>query len=303
LFLYTAKIKKIMKHNAGFVNIIGKPNAGKSTLMNALVGEKLSVITPKAQTTRHRILGMLNTDSYQIVFSDTPGIIKPGYKLHESMMKSIGTALEDADIILLLTEPGDMEFDAGIIKKIELLKTPVIVVINKIDLSDEITVKESISRWQSIFTDAEIIPTSALLGFNLEKILDVIIEKLPESPSYYPKDELTDKPLRFFISEMIREKVLLQFKKEVPYSVEIYVDEYKESPEIVRIKAFIFVARESQKMIILGKQGAAIKKLGIESRKSIEEFLDKKVYLELSVKVSKDWRDDPEQLKKFGYEV
>lgn len=292
-----------MKHKAGFVNIIGKPNVGKSTLMNALVGEKLSIITPKAQTTRHRIIGILNDQNYQIVFSDTPGIIKPEYKLQQSMMNFIDSAIDDADIFLILTEPSD-EFPEGkVVERIMNSGVPVIVLINKIDLSNETIVKTKIRQLADRFKTAEIIPISALAHFNLEKVLDNIIEKLPEAPAFYGKDELTDKPLRFFIAEMIREKILMLYRKEVPYSVEVKVEEYKEKEDIIRIKAFIFVSRESQKMILLGKQGNAIKKLGIESRRDIEEYAGKKVYLELSVKVIKDWRNDPDKLKKFGYEL
>ncbi len=289
-------------HKAGFVNIIGKPNSGKSTLMNVLINERLSIITSKAQTTRHRILGILSNDNYQIVFSDTPGVVQPHYKLHESMMKAVNSAIEDADIILLLTEANNDFDNEIIINKIKKAKIQVIVLINKIDLSTQQEVNIKISQWQKLFTHSEVIPVSALNSFNTDKVLSSILEKLPESPPYYNKDELTDKPLRFFISEIIREKILLLYRKEVPYSIEVKVDEFKERENIIMIKAFIYVSRESQKIIIIGHKGKAIKKLGIESRKDIEKFVNKKVYLELSVKITKDWRNDPKQLRRFGYE-
>jgi GTP-binding protein Era len=237
------------------------------------------------------------------VFSDTPGIINPEYKLQQSMMKFVESAIDDADIFLIITEPSDEIIHGDTVKNVIQSGVPVIFLINKIDLSDETTVKNKIKELKNNYMDAEVIPISALLHFNLDKVLDTIIEKLPEGPSFYPEDELTDKPLRFFIAEMIREKILMLYRKEVPYSVEVKVEEYKEREDIIRIKAYIFVSRESQKMILLGKQGNAIKKLGIESRKDIEDYAGKKVFLELSVKVSKDWRNDPDKLKKFGYEL
>lgn len=290
-----------MTHKAGFVNIIGNPNVGKSTLMNALVGEKLSIITSKAQTTRHRIMGIVNGIDFQIIYSDTPGIIKPHYKLHESMMKFIETALIDADIILLVTEVNDKIKDIEILKKIEKLNIPILVLINKIDLSDQQTIEEQIKLWKSRLKKAEVIPISALEKFNIEKVFDKIIEKLPENPPFFPKDELTDKSQRFFVSEIIREKILLYYSKEIPYSIEVVVDEFKEEKNLIRIKAFIYVARDSQKAIIIGHKGNAIKKVGTEARIDIEDFIEKKVYLELSVKVNKDWRNKEIQLKRFGY--
>jgi len=290
-----------MTHKAGFVNIIGNPNVGKSTLMNALVGEKLSIITSKAQTTRHRIMGIVNGVDFQIIYSDTPGIIKPHYKLHESMMKFIETALTDADIILLVTEVNDKIKDIEILKKIEKLNIPILVLINKIDLSDQQTIEEQIKLWKSRLKKADVIPISALEKFNIKKVFDKIIEKLPENLPFFPKDELTDKSQRFFVSEIIREKILLYYSKEIPYSIEVVVDEFKEEKNLIRIKVFIYVARDSQKAIIIGHKGIAIKKVGTEARIDIEDFTEKKVYLELSVKVNKDWRNKESQLKRFGY--
>ncbi len=291
-----------MEHKSGFVNIIGNPNVGKSTLMNALVGEKLSIITSKAQTTRHRIMGIVNGDDFQIVYSDTPGIIKPEYKLHYSMMKFIDQALIDADIFLFIVEVGEKGQNEKIIDKINHSNIPVIVLINKIDLSEQKIVEQKIDLWSKTFINAEIIPVSALEKFNLEKVFDTLLEKLPKAPPYFPKDELTDRSQRFFISEIIREKILMNYQKEIPYSVEIVVDSFKEDERIIRILAFIHVTRESQKMIIIGSKGKAIKKVGIEARKDIEEFFEKHVYLELSVKITKDWRNDERQLRRFGYE-
>ena len=290
-----------MTHKAGFVNIIGNPNVGKSTLMNALVGEKLSIITSKAQTTRHRIMGIVNGVDFQIIYSDTPGIIKPHYKLHESMMKFIETALTDADIILLVTEVNDKIKDIEILKKIEKLNILILVLINKIDLSDQQTIEEQIKLWKSRLKKADVIPISALEKFNIKKVFDKIIEKLPENLPFFPKDELTDKSQRFFVSEIIREKILLYYSKEIPYSIEVVVDEFKEEKNLIRIKVFIYVARDSQKAIIIGHKGIAIKKVGTEARIDIEDFTEKKVYLELSVKVNKDWRNKESQLKRFGY--
>ncbi|MCD4694885.1 MAG: GTPase Era [Bacteroidales bacterium] len=292
-----------MQHKAGFVNIIGNPNVGKSTLMNALVGERLSIITSKAQTTRHRILGIVNGEDFQIIYSDLPGILNPTYKMQEKMMGFIEFALKDADLFLYMVETGETRFNQQIVSNMLKSEVPVIVVLNKIDLSNQEDVEKQMKYWAGVFPDSEIIPASASNHFNLQKILDQVIEKLPESPPYYPKGELTDKTMRFFISEIIREKILLFYKQEIPYSVEIVVEAYKESEDIIHITALIFVMRETQKMIILGKGGKAIKKIGIEARKDIEEFVGKKVFLELTVKVSKDWRDNDRQLKRFGYEV
>ncbi|OQX72804.1 MAG: GTPase Era [Bacteroidetes bacterium 4484_276] len=292
-----------MGHKAGFVNILGKPNVGKSTLMNALVGEKLSVITDKAQTTRHRILGILSDENYQIVFSDTPGIVKPHYKLHESMMSEVNSAMEDADIILYVVELGETVPDEKLLSFIDRKKLPVIIALNKIDQGAQDEVQSAIDQWKALIPSAEILPVSALHNFNVDQLLQMILDKLPGHPAFYPKDELTNKNQRFFISEIIREKVLLLYRKEVPYSVEVVVDSFKESENIIRIMAFIYVTRETQKIIIIGKDGRAIKRLGTDSRKDIEKFLNKKVYLELTVKVEKDWRNKDQALKRFGYQL
>jgi GTP-binding protein Era len=291
-----------MKHKAGFVNIIGNPNVGKSTLMNALTGEKLSIITSKAQTTRHRILGIVNGDDFQIVYSDLPGLLKPSYKLQEKMMGFIRDALQDADVFIYMVEAGESRYDQEIADEILKSKIPVLLLINKIDTSDQSKVMEQMEYWGKVFQGAQVIPVSAKNNFNTEKVLNEVIELLPENPPYYPKGELTDKTMRFFISEIIREKILLNYKKEIPYSVEIVVDSYKESDDIIRITSLIYVMRDTQKMIILGQHGKAIKRVGIEARKDIEAFVGKKVYLELTVKVSKDWRNNDKQLKRFGYE-
>jgi GTP-binding protein Era len=270
--------------------------------MNALVGEKLSIITSKAQTTRHRILGIVNGEDFQIIYSDLPGILTPNYKLQERMMSFIHNALKDADIFLYMVEAGETKYNEKIVARIIKSGIPILLLINKIDLSNQEKVMEQIKYWGNIFQNSQVIPISALNGFNTEKVLQQIIEMLPENPPFYPKDELTDKTMRFFISEIIREKILLFYKQEIPYSVEVVVDSYKESEDIIRIITHIFVTRESQKMIILGQHGKAIKKVGIESRKDIEAFVGKKVYIELTVKVNKDWRDNERQLKRFGYE-
>ena len=271
-------------------------------MMNALVGENLSIITSKAQTTRHRILGIVNNENYQIVFSDLPGILKPHYKLQEKMLHFIEVAIQDADVFLYMVEAGETKVDEEIAQKIIQSKKPVVVLINKIDLSTQEEIMVQIQHWSEIFSGSQVIPISALNNFNIEKVKDVILDMLPENPPYFPKDELTDKHMRFFVAEIIREKILLNFKQEVPYSVEVVVDQYKEEENLTRIFAYIYVARESQKMIILGKQGRAIKKLGTDARLDIEKFIDQKVFLELTVKVLKDWRDNDKQLKRLGYE-
>jgi len=292
-----------MSHKAGFVNIIGYPNVGKSTLMNALVGEKLSIITSKAQTTRHRIMGIVNGEDFQIVYSDTPGIIRnPAYKMHDFMNNYIESALTDADIILLMTEQGQPFEEEGIIDKLKQSTVPVLVLINKIDLSDQEKVVGEIEKWGRLLPGEEIVPISALNAFNIPKVFDLIIDKLPESPPYFPKDELTDRSVRFFVSEIIREKILKNYKKEIPYSVEVAVDSYKEEPKIDRIAATIFISRNTQKGIILGHHGQAIKRVGTQARKDIEEFVEKKVFLELTVKVNKEWRNNENILKRFGYD-
>ena len=290
-----------MTHKAGFVNIIGNPNVGKSTLMNALIGEKLSIITPKAQTTRHRIMGIVSEEDYQIVFSDTPGILEPHYKLHESMMKFVESTFEDADLFLLVTEIDENFNNKIVLEKLDKSNIPVIVLINKIDLSDQPAVEAKLSEWKQKLPKAEIMPISALRKFNLEKIMSAVISFLPENPPYFSKEELTDKPEKFFVAEIIREKIFLYYQKEIPYCAEVLIDSFKEEEVIFKIRAIIYVARESQKGIVIGNKGAALKKVGTMARKDMETFLQKKVYLELFVKVSKDWRDSEPQLKKFGY--
>lgn len=290
-------------HKSGFVNIIGNPNVGKSTLMNALVGERLSIITSKAQTTRHRILGIVNGEDFQIVYSDTPGILKPSYKLQSSMMKFVQGALKDADVLLYVTDVTEKpEERSEMADKVVLSGIPTILVINKIDLSDPESLNALVEAWQRIMPEAQIVPVSALNNFNLGGLFDRIVTSLPEGAPYYPKDALTDKPMRFFASEIIREKILLNYDKEIPYSVEVVVEKYKEEPTIDRISAIVYVARESQKGIVIGHRGAKLKKVGSEARKDLEEFLGKKVFLELFVKVNDNWRNDERQLRRFGYE-
>jgi GTP-binding protein Era len=290
-------------HKAGFVNIVGKANVGKSTLLNALIGQELSVVNPRAQTTRHRIKAILNGEDYQIVFSDTPGIMKPAYKLHERMLNAVEETFTDADLVLFIVEAGERKMDDDLKGKLKSLLCPLFVIINKIDTTNQEGVEEAVARWQEMLQPELVLPVSALHRFNLDVLLARILEKLPESAPYYDKeDEISDRNVRFFVAEIIRGKILTFYQKEIPYSVEVVVEEYRESPEIDRIRVTIFCARESQKMILLGKGGAAIKKLGTEARKKIEEFVDKKVYLELTVKVADDWRDDEKQLRRFGYE-
>lgn len=291
-------------HKAGFVNIIGNPNVGKSTLMNQLTGEKLSIITSKAQTTRHRIMGIVSGDDFQIVYSDTPGILQPKYKLQESMLKYVENALSDADVFLFVTDPFDSKnVNTEYVERLKQMKTPIIVVINKIDTINQETATVLIDQWQKLIPQAEITPISALHKFNIPKVFDLIISKLPESPAYFEKEKLTDKPMRFFVSEIIREKILLHFRQEIPYATQVVVESFKEFPQITKIAATIYVERESQKPIIIGNKGMAIKRIGIEARKDIEKFVDAKVYLELFVKVNKDWRSNTSKLKGFGFEV
>lgn len=294
-----------MAFKSGFVNIVGNPNVGKSTLMNILVGEKLSIITAKSQTTRHRIMGVVTTDDYQIVYSDTPGVLKPVYKLQESMLNYSESALEDADVILYITDVLETKTkNKFFLEMVNRVKCPVIILVNKIDLSpSQKKVVEIINDWKTLVPKAEIYPVSALMKFNTENILDKIVSLLPENPPYFEKDRLTDKPERFFVSEIIREKVLENYDKEIPYSVEVEVETFKEEEEIIRIQSVINVIRESQKGIIIGKQGAALKKLGSMARKELEAFFGKKIYLEIFVKVSKDWRDNKNRLRNFGYDV
>jgi len=289
-------------HKAGFVNIIGCPNVGKSTLMNALVGERLSIITSKAQTTRHRIMGIVSGDDYQIVFSDTPGIIKPLYKLQEKMMHFVISAFTDADLFLLITDIyEDIQLDESYLAKLQKTKTPILLLINKVDVATQEKLEIKVQEWAKKLPNAEILPISALKKFNLDQVMDKILKLLPQSEAFYNKEEYTDKPERFFVSEIIREKILLYYKKEIPYSVEIIVNSFKEEENIIRIQADILVERDSQKGIIIGNKGAALKKVGIEARKDMETFFQKQVYIELFVKVDKDWRNNDKRLKNFGY--
>ena len=289
-------------HKAGFVNIIGNPNVGKSTLMNALVGEKLSIITSKSQTTRHRIMGIFNGEDFQVVYSDTPGIVNPHYKLHESMMHFVNLALQDADLFLLVTEVGESLKNHETLDKVINSTIPVILLINKIDLSNQEVVAERIEYWQKEIPRAIIIPTSALEKFNLDAVFNAILEQLPENPPYFPKDELTDKSMRFFVSEIIREKLLIYYQREIPYSCEVVVETFQEENNINKISTIIYVERESQKGIVIGHQGSMLKKVGTDARKDIEEFTGKKCFLEIHVKVLKDWRNNDNSLKRFGYE-
>jgi GTP-binding protein Era len=291
-----------MSHKAGFVNIIGNPNVGKSTLMNALVGERLSIITSKAQTTRHRILGIVNGDDFQIVFSDTPGIIKPAYEMQESMMGFVKSAFEDADILIYMVEIGEKDLkDEAFFKKIVHAKMPVLLLINKIDNSNQTELEETVQLWKEKVPNAEIIPISALKNFQVTEVFSRILELLPLSPPFYPKDQLTDKPERFFVNETIREKILLNYNKEIPYAVEVETEEFIEDDNIIRIRSVIMVERDTQKGIIIGHKGAALKKVGVESRADLEKFFDKQIHIELYVKVNKDWRSNARQLKRFGY--
>ncbi|MFY7757207.1 MAG: GTPase Era [Flavobacterium stagni] len=291
-----------MSHKAGFVNIIGNPNVGKSTLMNAFIGERLSIITSKAQTTRHRILGIVNGDDFQVVLSDTPGIIKPAYELQNSMMDFVKSAFEDADVLLYMVEIGEKELkDEAFFNKIIHAKIPVLLLLNKIDKSNQEQLEEQVALWQEKVPNAEIFPISALQNFNVQEVFDRILTLLPDSPPYYPKDALTDKPERFFVNEIIREKILLNYDKEIPYAVEVETEEFKEEENIIRIKALIMVERETQKGIIIGHKGAALKKVGIMAREDMEKFFGKQVYLEIFVKINKDWRSNAFQLRRFGY--
>nr|WP_321231600.1 GTPase Era [uncultured Psychroserpens sp.] len=291
-----------MSHKAGFVNIIGNPNVGKSTLMNAFIGEKLSIITSKAQTTRHRILGIVNGDDFQVILSDTPGIIKPAYELQESMMDFVKSAFEDADVLIYMVEIGEKELkDEAFFKKITNSKIPVLLLLNKIDKSDQEQLESQVQVWAEKVPNAEIFPISALEGFNVKEVFSRIIELLPMSPAFYPKDQLTDKPERFFVNETIREKILMHYKKEIPYAVEIDTEEFFEEDTIIRMRSVIMVERETQKGIIIGHKGSALKRVGIEARKDLEKFFGKQVHLELYVKVNKNWRSNQRQLKRFGY--
>jgi len=291
-------------HKAGFVNIVGNPNVGKSTLMNTLVGERISIITSKAQTTRHRIMGIVNGEDFQIVYSDTPGVLAPNYKLQQSMLNFSNSALLDADILLYVTDTVEqMDKNESFLQKVQKVDIPVLVIINKIDLSDQEHLELQVAELSKILPKAEIIPISALRKFNVTYVLKRISELLPESPPYFDKDALTDKPARFFVTEIIREKILLYYQKEIPYSTEVVVESYEDTTALVRISAVIYVERDTQKGIIIGHGGQALKKVGTEARKDIEAFLGKKVFLEMFVKVEKDWRNKDNKLKAFGYQL
>jgi len=289
-------------HRSGFVNIIGNPNVGKSTLTNLFVGEKLSIITHKAQTTRHRILGIVNSENYQMVISDTPGILKPAHKLHESMMDFVNMTFDDADILIYMVEYKDHNLKSlNLLKKIKSTKTPLFLIINKIDTINQIKLENEIDYWKSVLPNAEIWSISAKEKFNVIELKNRIIELLPEGPAYFPKDQITDKPERFFVNEIIREKILINFKKEIPYSVEVVTESFDEEVNIIRIRSIIMVERNSQKGIIIGHKGDAIKKVGTDSRIDLEGFFNKKIFLDLQVKVNKNWKSSDKQLKKFGY--
>ena len=291
-------------HRSGFVNIVGNPNVGKSTLMNALVGERLSIITSKAQTTRHRIMGIVNGEDFQIVYSDTPGVLKPNYKLQEQMLEFSNSALVDADILLYVTDVQDNpEKNRDFIEKVKLNRAKTLLIINKIDLTTQATLEQLVSFWHKELPNAEIYPISAQEKFGIDSLFDRIKELLPECPPYFDKEQMTDKPAKFFVNEIIREKILQNYDKEIPYSVEVEVESFKEDNNLIRINAVIYVERDSQKGIIIGKQGKALKKVGTEARKDIETFFDKKVYLELFVKVDKDWRQKTGRLKHYGYDL
>ena len=291
-------------HKAGFVNIVGNPNVGKSTLMNLLVGERISIATFKAQTTRHRIMGILNTPEMQIVFSDTPGVLKPNYKLQESMLQFSESALTDADVLLYITDMVETpDKNQEFLSKVQRMKVPVLVLINKIDLSNQKALEEKVALWHDALPQAEIFPISALHRFNVENVLNRIKELLPESPAYFDKDQWTDKPARFFVTEILREKILLYYDKEIPYSVEAVVEQFKETDKNIHINAVIYVERESQKGIIIGHQGVALKRVSTEARKGLEKFFGKSIYLEVFVKVDKDWRNSDRALKAYGYNL
>jgi GTP-binding protein Era len=292
-----------MSHKAGFVNIVGNPNVGKSTLMNAFIGEKLSIITNKAQTTRHRILGIVNGEDFQMIISDTPGIIKPAYQLQESMMDFVKSAFEDADVLIYMVESGEKELkDEAFFKKITTAKIPVLLLINKIDKTTQEQLEQQVAYWKEKVPNAEIYPIAALEGFQVQEVFNRILELLPDSPPFYPKDQLTDKPERFFVNETIREKILLFYKKEIPYSVEVETEEFLEDDKIIRIRSVIMVERDTQKGIIIGHKGESLKRVGMASRKDLEVFFGKQVHLEIFVKVNKNWRSDSRQLRRFGYD-
>ena len=294
----------MIRHKSGFVNIVGNPNVGKSTLMNVLVGDRISVITSKAQTTRHRIMGIVNTDDMQIVYSDTPGVLQPNYKLQENMLNFSESALSDADVLIYVTDVVEkIDKNNFFIEKVQKITVPVLLVINKIDLSNQQELVKLVAEWQSIFPQAEIIPISATNKFNIEYLRKRIEGYIPDSPPYFEKDALTDRPARFFVTEIIRGKILLYYQKEIPYAVEVVVEQFTETQELINIRAVIIVERDSQKGIVIGNQGKALKKVGVMARKDIERFFDKKVFLELFVKVEKDWRNRDALLQKFGYKI
>lgn len=290
------------EHKSGFISIIGNPNVGKSTLMNALVGKELSIITHKAQTTRHRILGIVNGDDFQLVISDTPGVIKPAYEMQTSMMNFVKEALVDADVLLYMVTPEEKELkEARFFEKIKNSKAPLYILINKIDQVSQEVLEQAVSHWETLFPKAKVYPISALTGFYIPELLRILISELPLSPAYFPKDQLTDKPERFFVNESIREQILAHYSKEIPYSVEVITEEFHEDTKIIKIRSVILVERETQKGIIIGHKGSALKRVGIGSRKSLQQFFGKKIHLELYVKVSKNWRSNASQLKRFGY--
>ena len=290
-------------HKSGFVNIVGNPNVGKSTLMNLLVGERISIATFKAQTTRHRIMGILNTPEMQICFSDTPGVLKPGYKLQEQMLQFSEGALQDADVLLYVTDPVETpDKNADFLAKVAAISVPVLVLVNKIDLTNQSALAETVGRWHDVLPKAEIIPISAKHRFGIDTVLARVRDLLPQSPPYFDKDAWTDKPARFFVTEIIREKILLYYDKEIPYSVEAVVDSFKEEDDIIRIEATIFVERESQKGIIIGHQGVALKRVSTEARRDLERFFDKRIFLRLYVKVDRDWRNSDRAMKQYGYD-
>ena len=291
-----------MGHKAGFVNIVGNPNVGKSTLMNALVGEQLSIITAKAQTTRHRILGIVNDEDHQILFSDTPGMLQPAYPLQESMMNFVNAAFQDADILVCMLDVGEKKLNATLLKRMLNSTIPILLVINKIDLSSQEEVKEKVAHWQATVPNSIVFVISALENFNVLGLFDKIVELLPENPAFYPKDQLTDKPERFFVNEYIREKILTHYQKEIPYAVEVEAESFLEEEKMIKIRSVIMVERASQKGILIGHRGAAIKRVGVEARKQLESFFEKKIYLQLYVKVNKNWRSNERELKRFGYQ-
>lgn len=292
-----------MPHHSGFVNIIGNPNVGKSSLLNALIGERLAIINAKAQTTRHRIFGIYNDEYYQIVFSDTPGVIKPAYKMQESMMGFVKEALVDADVFLFMAQIGEREFkDEHVLEKLQIAETPVIVALNKIDTTEQSQLEDELRHWSDVFPNAhKIFPISVTEKFNVTELFETVKSLIPEGPEWYPKDQMTDKNERFIVSEIVREKILTHYKQEIPYSVQVEVEAFKEEPKIIRIRAVIVVSRDTQKSIIIGKGGSMIKRVGMEARKDMERFFGKKVFLETFVKVDKDWRNDDRKLRKYGY--